>query len=103
METTNFDLRITKAQAEEILKKGLDVKHKFNIMCKEFCQSQNRCDCGNDNTDACLDCGKEKCECGDDNYHTESCDINAWNGICDEDLNEDGTMDDDYQTFEIYY
>ncbi|MES2409185.1 MAG: hypothetical protein V4509_02680 [Patescibacteria group bacterium] len=72
METTNFDLRITKAQAEELLRlassrKGGTYGMGFEVMCKEY---------------------------GDDE---------EWVGMSESDLNDDGTLDDDYQTFELFF
>ena len=99
METTNFDLRITKAQAEEILQKKLNVKYGFDIMCKEYGTDNLDCTCG---VDACLDCGKERCECGSERYHLTDCEVNDWCGITEEDLDENGKLGDDYQTFEIW-
>ena len=67
MNTTNFDLRITKEQAEEILKKNLHEKNRFAVMCAEY---------------------------GDDE---------DWVGMEADDLDEDGKLDDDYQTFELWF
>lgn len=99
METTNFDLRITKEQAEEILVKKLDVEYGFNIMCKEYGADNNQCTC---DMNGCLDCGQESCGCGGEKYHADNCEIYDWNSITSDDLDEDGRLDDDYQTFEIW-
>lgn len=61
---TNFDYRISKKEAERLLKEfGYDLP--FDIMCKEYGQDED------------------------------------WVGVVEEDLNEDGTLDDDYKTFEL--
>ncbi len=60
---TNFDVRITKEEAEYLLKENFG----YTIMCKEY---------------------------GEDSKN--------WVGLLPDDLNEDGTLDDDYKTFEIF-
>lgn len=61
---TNFDYRISKKEAERLLKEfGYDLP--FDIMCKEYGEDED------------------------------------WVGVVVEDLNEDGTLDDDYKTFEL--
>lgn len=61
---TNFDYRISKKEAERLLKEfGYDLP--FDIMCKEYGPDED------------------------------------WVGVVEEDLNEDGTLDDDYKTFEL--
>lgn len=72
METTNFDLRITKKQAEELLRLSSSCKNGthgmgFIIMCAEY---------------------------GEDS---------DWVEVGEDDLNEDGELDEDYQTFEISF
>lgn len=64
---TNFDLRITRQQAEEILAKGLDVKNEFQIMCKEY---------------------------GDDD---------DWVGLEAGDLDDEGNLNEEWQTLEIWF
>lgn len=78
MTTTNFDLRITKQQAEELLRLSSSRKNGthgmgFEIMCKEYAED-NR-------------------EEGDED----------WIGLTEDDLNEEGELDSDYKTFELFF
>lgn len=75
--TTSFDLRITREQAEAILRmsarfKGGTAGMGFDVMCKEY---------GEDNND----------------------DPDAWTGMAFEDLEEDGTLNGQYRTLELWF
>lgn len=66
---SNFHLRITRQETEELLKnpEKYNVGCYFDIMCKEYWDDDD------------------------------------WVGINDDDLNEEGSMDSDYKTFEIFF
>ena len=74
MKATNFDIRISRELAEYLLKYTDIESSGVSIMCKEYGQESRGMDENDDD----------------------------WTGLCSDDLDENGHLDDDYQTIELF-